>query len=425
MSEDLLYYVWSLKTFDFTNLRTTAGESIQIIDSGIRNYDAGPDFLQAKIKIGSQTWVGHVEMHVKSSDWLRHQHQKDQAFQNVILHVVYHDDHQIDLPNGEPLACLHLGPRIKAGIVQNYRELMENSYWIPCQGNFKMLATPKLQSWYERVLVERLALKTARLNEVLRHTQNDWEESFYRMLGRNFGFKVNADAFEALAISLPHKVIAKHKNKLRQIEALLFGQAGMLEMDCHDQYFIDLKSEYNFLRKKYDLTPNPAQQWKFMRMRPANFPTIRIAQFSVLLFRSVHLFSKMLASESIKEVLNMFDSDVSGYWKIHYNFDKQSSRKSKKLGKTSIELIIINTIVPFLFHYGRLHHREDLKDKALRFLEELKPESNKIVRGFESLGFRATSAFDTQALLQLKQSYCDRKRCLECAIGNSILKNMA
>jgi hypothetical protein len=243
------------------------------------------------------------------------------------------------------------------------------------------------------------------------------------MLGRNFGFNVNADVFESLMISLPRKILIKHKDKLKQLEALLLGQAGFLTGQIQDIYARELQSEYEFLQKKYNLTPLSAHQWKFLRMRPANFPTIRIAQFAVLFYKTVHLFSKILAAQSVKEIVNMFQSDVSAYWKTHYVIDQVSDKKNKKLGKGSIELIAVNTVIPFLFHYGQIHMQQPLQDRALRLLDELPPESNQIIKKYQALDFEVCSAFDSQALIQLKNQYCDQKRCLSCAIGNSILKS--
>ena len=423
ISEQLLYYVWRLKNFDLTALKTTTGQEVQIIDFGQRNVDSGPDFHQARIKIDNQLWVGHVEMHVKSSDWNRHRHQEDKAFQNVILHVVYEEDEIITLPNGEEMACLELKNRIAPEILRHYRYLMQAQAWIPCARNERVISSPALRAWYERVLVERLANKTNRISQVLEKTEQDWEETFYRLLGRNFGFNVNADAFEALLISLPRKILFKHKDKLLQIEALLFGQAGLLDESYEDDYARDLKSEYEYLRRKYSLIPIQSHLWKFMRMRPANFPTIRLAQFAVLFYKTAHLFSKMLAAKSVKEIHHMFESDVSGYWKSHYTFDKSSDKKSKKLGKNSIELILINTVVPFLFRYGQVHMQQHLIDRAISFLDDLPAEKNQIIKHFRSLSFPVNSALDSQALLQLKSTYCDSRRCLDCAIGNSILKS--
>ncbi len=421
INEDLLYYVWTLKTFDHQNLQTTDRSKLDILQSGHRNHDSGPDFHQARIAIANQVWAGHIEMHVKSSDWLKHGHDRDPAFQNVVLHVVYENDREIRLPNGEPLPCLELKGRINKSIIENYTALLQAKTWIPCADNQRPISDLALSSWYERVLVERLARKTANINLELSKTENDWEEVFYRKLARNFGFKVNGEIFERLANSLPHRLLMKHKDKLHDLEALLLGQAGLLA-DVEDDYGKALRETYTFLSRKYDLTPLDRHLWKFMRLRPANFPTIRIAQFAILLFKSSHLFSKMLAAKNYREIAHLFSSDVSPYWKTHYAFDKPSPKRTKKLGASSIQLLVINTVVPFLFLYGYQQKNDKFKDKALRLLEEIKPEHNKITKGFVLLDFPCRSAFDSQALIELKHNYCDRKQCLSCAIGNSILK---
>ena len=421
--EDFLYYIWSFKLFDFGDLTTTDGDPLSIMQFGYRNEHSGPDFHQAKIVVGHRTWIGHVEMHLKSSDWLAHQHNQDPAFQNVILHVVYEHDTEITLPNGEPLPCLELKDRIAPKTLTNYQQLLQSKSWIPCARNEKKMKELAWHSWYERILIERISKKTTRIDEQLVKTENDWEEVFYRQLARNFGFKVNDDVFENLAKSLPYKLLIKHGDRLRDIEALLFGQAGMLSPDLQDEYGKSLREIYIFLSKKYQLTALEPHLWKFMRLRPANFPTIRLAQFAVLLFKSSHLFSKTLAARNYRELKHLFSSDVSAYWRTHYRFSKESTKKSKKLGSESIRLIVINTVVPFLFIYGQKQNEKKYISKSLRFLEELKPERNKITKGFLALDFPCENAFDSQALLQLKHSYCDRKRCLSCAVGMSVLRS--
>ncbi len=423
IKEELLYYVWRLRCFDQQDLQTSDGQPIQILEVGQLNDDAGPDFNFARIKIGEDIWAGHVEMHVRASDWLRHKHQEDKAFENVILHVVYDDDVEVSLPNGEPLACLALQGRIKPALIHSYRSLMDAEAWIPCANNNRqVISDVALKSWYERVLVERLETKTGYIRQILEHTNQDWEETFYRVLARNFGFKTNSDVFEATAIATSRKLLMKHKDNLKQIEALLFGQAGLIPDKAQDDYTLDLQKEYRFLQKKYGLVSQSSHHWKFMRMRPPNFPTIRIAQFSVLLYKTAHLFSKMLAAMSVKELRNMFNSEVSWYWKEHYRFDQPSPKKSKKLGAASIDLIIINTLIPMLFLYGKVQQQAVFSERGLAFLQDLRPEKNKIVKGFQLLSFPVDDAFDSQALLQLKKRYCDAKECLNCALGHSILK---
>ncbi len=420
--EDLLYYVWDLKRFILDDLSTTDQLPIEIQNSGYRNHNSGPDFLHARIKIGDQLWIGHVEMHVKASDWLKHGHHLDPAFQNVILHVVYDADCPIKLPNGEPLYCLEMNKRIESEIIARYHELQHSKSWIPCAGHDRQISNMILRSWHERLVVERLQDKTERIDQALMELENDWEEVFYRFLARNFGFKVNAEMFENLAKSLPHKILIRHKDHLQQIEALLFGQAGFLHDDLKDEYGRKLYHEYCFLQKKYGLSALDNHLWKFMRMRPANFPTIRLAQFAILLFKSTHLFSKMLAAKNRKEILHLFASDVSWYWREHYKFDEPSNRRSKKLGRSSIDLIVVNTIVPFLFSYGQKHGDQKLCTRSISLLEEVSAEQNNVIKKFQQLGFVADTALDSQALLQLKHSYCDHKHCLSCAVGNAILR---
>lgn len=420
--EDLLYYVWRLNQYDHKDLRTTEGERLQILDPGQRNDDSGPDFSFARIKIGDNIWIGHVEMHVRSSDWLRHNHQDNEAFSNVVLHVVFKNDVDISLPNDDPLACLELEGRIEPNLISTYDSLIRSAAWIPCEYNTRPISNLGLRSWYERVLVERILMKTEHIRQMLKATAFDWEEVFYRVLARNFGFNVNSDAFEALALATPRKIIIKHKDKLKTIEAILFGQAGLLEGSFIDSYALELQEEYRFIQAKHQLVPLQSQQWKFMRMRPRNFPTIRIAQFAVLLTRTTHLFSKMLAANSVVEIRNMFYSDVSWYWKEHYRFDQLTDKSPKKLGQASADLITINTIVPMLFLYAKEHQIENFASRSLAFLNEINPEKNSIISNFRRLAFPVESAFDSQALLQLKKVYCNQKRCLQCAIGHSIFK---
>ncbi len=423
MKEDLLYYIWNLKRFDHDGLETTTGLPIRVLDRGHRNPDAGPDFLNARLQIADKIWVGHVEMHVKASDWYRHEHDMDRAYDSVILHVVYEDDRPVKLSSGEDLACLEMAARIPQQTIASYDHLIAEQRWIPCEANQRDVTPIALRAMYERLLVERLMRKTDQIGETLAATENDWEETLYRYLARNFGFKVNADAFEALAHRLPRRLLLKHRDSLKQLEALLFGQAGLLPEKPRDEYTLDLAQEYTFLANKYGLVPLQAQVWRFLRMRPANFPTIRLAQFAVLLYRTEHLFSKMLSAKNVGEIQQMFRSEVSWYWRTHYMFDEPSTKRSKKLGRASIQLLIINTVAPMLFHYGQVHQDEGLQDRAMELLASTPPESNGIIRKYKQLDFPAESAFDTQALLQLKSHYCDTKQCLQCAVGHAIMSD--
>lgn len=422
MKEKFLHYVWRHKRFDLTDLQTTEGESIKLIQSGENNQNAGPDFLNSKIQIGETIWAGNVEIHLKSSDWLAHNHQHNKAYNNVILHVVLEEDRPIFRTSGERIPCLELRNRIPSNLSKIYLRLLNNEHWIPCQYHFFQVSEITKNLWLDRMLVDRLEEKTKAIEQRLEENKGDWEATFYQFLAKNFGLKVNAEPFEMLAQSLPHIILGKHKNNRLQIEALLFGQAGLLEKEFQDDYPKRLRKEYHFLQKKYSLHPLSETSWKFLRMRPANFPTIRLAQFASLIVQSVHLFNKILEIENVAEVEKLFQVQLADYWLTHYVFDKESTKRNKSLGKSAIYLIMINTVVPFLFLFGKRKEEDSFKDKAFRFLEALKPEKNIIVSSWMDLGQEPDSAYQTQALLQLKNRYCDHKKCLDCSIGNSILK---
>lgn len=422
MKEELLHYVWRTKRFDWNHLHTTQGEPIQILHFGDYNTHAGPDFLNARIRIGETTWAGNVEMHLCASEWLRHGHASDKAYENVILHVVLEEDVPIARASGERIPCLEMKTLIAPKLSAKYLELLHSEYWIPCQAQFAQVSEMTRTLWLERLLVERLEQKTAIIAEVLAQNQQHWEETFYQLLARNFGVQVNTEPFELLAKSTPLLLLAKHKNSLMQIEALLFGQAGLLENEFKEDYPKQLKKEYAFLQKKYGLTPIRGESWKFGRLRPASFPTVRIAQFATLIFQSSHLFSKMVVATNVEEIENMLELKLSNYWLTHYRFDKTSQKHVKKLGKNTIHLIIINTIAPFLFLYGKWKQEDHYKDRAFALLEQVPPEANQVIEHWKTLGVEPTSAYQTQALLQLKKHYCDAKKCLNCAIGNAILQ---
>lgn len=421
MREDLLHYVWRLKKFVLDDLRTTDGEVISIHQFGHLNTHAGPDFLNARISIGDTEWAGNVEMHLKSSDWIKHKHSEDDAYNNVVLHVVYEEDAPIMRATGEKIPCLELKRRIPKKIQSQYLRLIYNEKRIPCEGATDEVASFTWKLWLERLAIERLEEKVAPINQGMKLTLNNREEVFYHFVAKNFGVKVNAEPFERLARSISLLILSKHQGNLFQIEALLFGQAGMLNREFVDKYPNELKKEYEFLRAKYNLTPIHFSEWKYLRLRPANFPTIRIAQFSALVFKSQRLFSRILWVKNQKQIEELFDVGVSEYWKSHYVFDKESSHRNKNIGNGTIRLITINTIVPFLFHYGKEKKEEAFVDKALMLLNSLKAESNQIITMWKDLGIKPDNAAQSQALLQLKNNYCKHKKCLQCMIGNSII----
>jgi hypothetical protein len=421
MKEELLHYVWRMHRFDLAELVTTQGEKVEILDFGEYNRHGGPDFFNVRIRIGETLWAGNVEMHLKASEWLRHGHQEDRAYDNVILHVVLDEDERVFRANGEPIPCLELRRRIPGRLSKTYRKLLHSEYWIPCQYQFYSVPEVTRDLWLDRLLVERLEHKTDAIARRLKDNRGDWEETFYQCLAMGFGLRINVEPFEQLSRSLPLKLLTKHRNNLFQIEALLFGQSGLLEQSFLDDYPQRLKKEYDFLAGKYGLIPLSAEQWKFLRLRPANFPTLRLAQLASLVYSSTHLVSKALAAESLIEIANMFNLKLSHYWYPHYVFDKISPKREKKLGRATIELIVINVIAPFLFLYGQHKAEERFKDQAVRLLEEIPSERNHLLDRWKELGLNPVSAYQTQALIQLKNEYCDKKKCLECAIGNAIL----
>ncbi|MET0392067.1 MAG: DUF2851 family protein [Chitinophagaceae bacterium] len=416
MNERLLQFIWQFQHFHKGELATTAGEPIQVIYQGQLNRNQGPDFSGAKIRIGAALWAGTVELHIHTSDWDKHRHQHDSNYTNVVLHVVW----QHDVMTGTA-PVLELAPRVPAILLQYYEELMHSAAFIPCAAGLHTVRDLTWKSWKESLLAGRL-LRKAKLAETwLQQSHDHWEEVFWWLLARSFGMKVNADAFEAIARSLPVTLLARHKNRLPQLEALLFGQAGLLDQDFGEDYPASLKKEYRFLQEKYALRPVHIPVL-FLRMRPGNFPTVRLAQLAMLVHHSAHLFSRVLEAGTPGEVKNWFDQPASDYWDRHYRFGEEAPVKKKKPGKALADHLIINTMAPVLFAYGNYHGRQLYKDKALRWLEETAAEHNAITDGFAHINIENMTAYDSQALTELKNEYCDKRRCLDCAAGNFLLK---
>ncbi len=423
-TEDFLHYVWKFRLFERVDLRTTSGELIEVQSAGMHNTDSGPDFTNARIKIGETSWAGNVEIHLSSSDWKKHNHTTDKAYDNIILHVVYRDDDPLILADGRLVPTLELKDRIPGELYSRYHNLVYgNQTIIPCEATIGKLDDFTLKTWFTRILIERLEKKSEAVLSTLQLNRGDWEETFYQFLAANFGFKTNALPFELLAKSIPQSTLGKHKNNPLQIEALIFGQAGFLGDDMQDEYPRKLKTEYDFLRKKFSLAPIDNHLWKFMRMRPLNFPTIRLAQFAALVVNSNHLFSKILDIKDPKQLQKLFtDIKVNEYWDEHYQFDKPSKPASKNMGETSANLLLLNTLALFLFSYGKYNQQQYYIDRSLKLLESLPGEHNNIIADFDGLGVKANSAFESQALLELKNYYCNYKKCLQCSVGNKILK---
>ncbi|MDR3678619.1 MAG: DUF2851 family protein [Flavipsychrobacter sp.] len=420
INETLLQLIWQYSLYKPGNLITQSGESVTILFPGVLNRNAGPDFFEAKVKVGNTLLVGNVELHINSSDWLKHGHQEDPAYQRLILHVVYNNDVP-DVVAHTPV--LQLAPHIPAHIITQYSNLLQAPQSIPCSAQLPNVKDIIKESWLSRLLAERWEQKLLEWEELLTKSAGDWHNLMYWRTAANFGFKVNTHPFMMLAQSLPLNILAKHHENLLQIEAVVFGQAGFLEGDFEDDYPRNLQREYDYLRKKYKLTPIHPHLWKFMRMRPANFPTIRLAQFAALVHKSVHLFSQVVEIATGKELQPLFDVKASEYWDTHFKFDEPSAESSpKRLGKSSIDNIIINTIAPIQFLYAEQQGVSGLKERALQLLDTIPAEKNNIISIWDANKWPAQNATRSQAMIQLYNRYCSSKRCLECPIGLSIIR---
>ncbi|MGZ5134576.1 MAG: DUF2851 family protein [Flavitalea sp.] len=418
MNERLLQYIWQFQYFNNKELQLCTGESLQIIHPGQWNIHQGPDFQQATIKIGETRWVGNIELHVQTSDWFRHAHQHDKNYNSVILHVVWNHDQEESI-SSIPILALH--DKVPKMLLYQYEAWMMQPFFIPCGENISTVNSIIWTSWKERLLIERLERKTNNIASYLSQCNQHWEEIFWWLLARNFGIKVNAESFESMARSLPMQILAKHKNQIIQLESLLLGQAALLENHFEEKYPRMLQKEYGFYKKKYKLE-KIREPIHFLRMRPENFPTIRLAQLAMLIHQSSHLFTRVLELSSVNEAKSFLNITANDYWHYHYMPDEVSSFKPKKLGDQMANNIVINTIVPAIYAYGHLQGRNSYKDKALKWLGEITGDENTIIEKFRQSGIACKTAFDTQAILELKDQYCDKRRCLDCAIGNSILK---
>jgi hypothetical protein len=420
MTEDFLHFIWKYGLFERTGMISDSGEELQVIGLGEHNSDSGPDFLNARIKIGQTTWAGNLEIHLQSSDWYDHQHSGNKAYDNVILHVVHNYNQPVMRSNGEIIPSVEL--HFNNDLYENYCHLLKQKSWLPCQDKIKQVDSIIFDVWINSLVIERLQQKTQSVTALLASFKNNWEEAFNISLARTFGFGLNAAPFEMLAKSVSLLHLARHRNSIIQLEAILMGQAGFLEESAlFSDYHSDLRKEYLHLKNKYNLKPVERHLWKFLRLRPMNFPTIRIAQFAALLNKSEGIFSRVLACREIHELRPLFEVQASPFWNTHYTFDTASPQTIKRLGTDAFNNIVINTIVPFLFIYGRMTAKEEIKDRALSWLSKIPPEKNRVVKRWEQTGMKPFSAFDSQGLLQLSNNYCNRKRCLACSIGSNII----
>lgn len=418
--EQLLHYVWKHKIFPLKELKTTTGQQVEVIDTGLANTDAGPDFFNAKLNLDGVLWIGNIEIHERSSDWFKHGHHADAGYNSVILHIASEIDTEISRSNGERIPQIQL--ICPEAVRTNYKELLETDSYPPCYRIIPSLPPFTAHSWMTALQMERFEQKATLLNERLKRCQGNWEDAFFITLARNFGFGLNGDAFETWAHRLPFRAVDKHRNDLFQIEAIFFGQAGILEDSDGDGYYLRLKKEYTYLQHKFGLIPMDASLWRFLRLRPANFPHIRIAQLACLYHRAYGLLSRIMETETLQGVRDILKGGTSEYWLTHYTFGGSSPSRPKTLSNTSLDLLIINTVVTFLYAYGLHKGNRVLCARAGSFLEELKAENNYITRMWEQCGMKASNAADSQALIQLKKEYCDKKKCLYCRIGYEYLK---
>jgi hypothetical protein len=420
MKEEFLHFIWKNKLYQSDSLFTDEGELLQIVHQGRHNTNAGPDFFDARIRIGETLWAGNIEIHQKASDWNKHGHQNDPAYRNTILHVVAINDIQVfnDLGSGVPVLLM----KWPKWIEDNYEMLIKSHDWIGCASLLYQVDPFRIKFFLNGIVIERLKQKIETISNILAETKEDWGETFYCMLARSFGLKENALPFEMVARSLPQAVLARHHDSLFQIEALLFGQAGLLGEELFgDEYYLELRKEYRFLVIKYGLKSIAGHLWKFMRMHPGNFPTIRLAQFAALIYRSRGLFTAVIEANNLEDLKQLFTVSASDYWDNHYSFNKPSVNRKKVFGDQIFRLIVINVVVPFYFLYGESQNKLILKDKALDILEQMPAEDNSSINLWARAGIEAANALESQALLQLQHNYCEPRKCLDCTIGHKII----
>ena len=429
MSESYLHFLYQFQYFDKTNLQTTDNELVEIIKIGRLNSDSGADFQDARMFIGNIEWAGSVEIHLKSSDWDIHKHQNDSSYQNVIMHLVWEDDKPILRKDGTKIPTITLRDRADKKLLQKYQSMMESRAEMPCQNQFRDVNDIKKLSMLDKVLMKRLEDKSLIINQFLKDNNADWEETAYQVLAKNFGFKLNAEPFLSLAKNLPLKILQKHRDNLSQIEALIFGVAGFLknennDFETWDEYRLNLRKEFQFLASKYQLQDKILGQheWKYLRLRPANFPTVRLAQFARFIHENANLFSVLIHLENVKSFAKVLKVKQSDYWIEHYVFGKKSEGKVPTLGNASVENVVINTVVPLLVSYANQKDNREYLEKAIRLLEELPAEENNITKHWQSMGLSIKSAFDSQASIEWFNHFCLPKKCLSCNVGVEILR---
>lgn len=423
MKENLLHFIWKLKLFSCKNLQTINGEIIEIISAGIENSNSGPDFLNARIAINNQVWAGNVEIHINSSDWYNHNHEIDENYDAVILHVVWEHDVEIFRKSNEAIATLELKNYISKDLLNKHEQLFSKTKkWINCEHDINTIDSFVFTHWFDRLYFERLKHKSEQIQEILTRTNSNWEATLFVLLAKNFGLKINTDAFMNFATSFNFSIVRKVSSKPEQVEALFFGQSSLLSNKFESEYFRKLKEDYEYLKLKFKLTPISNNQVQFFRLRPNNFPTIRLSQLASLYSLYQNLFSKVIEINTIDGFYDLLNVSTSKFWETHYTFEKESKKSVKKLTKSFVDLLLINTIIPLKFMYLKNLGKSDFSS-VISIIEKIKPEKNIIISNFNDLKIKSNNAFETQALLQLKNEYCNKQRCLECAIGKELLNH--
>lgn len=421
MQEAFLHYVWKYKILNSSNIQTVQGEALQILSCGEHNQNAGPDFFNAQLVLDGQRWAGNIEIHVKASDWYVHNHEQDQAYKNVILHVVWEYDTEVYREDNSVLPTLVLKDYVEKQTLDNYYKLNDkDGKWIFCENHFAEVSNFTLYNWLERLFTERLERKTKEIEALLTASKNNWEAVLFVLLAKNFGLKVNGEAFRSIAQHIPWQVMQKIMANNTQLEAVFFGQAGLLHDEIQEPYFLKLKKEYAYLTHKFGLQTKGVLPCNFFRLRPSNFPTIRLAQLAALYHTHTKLFAKLISVKSPQEAYPIFKNSVSAFWQDHYTFKSKSKKSPKALTKKFIDLLLVNTIIPIQYCYAK-HQGKTTGEQLITFAAGISPEQNSIVAKFNELKPITSSALHSQALIQLKTRYCDEKKCLECAIGNTLL----
>ncbi len=421
MQEDFLHYLWKHKKIEILNLKTVEQEKVELINAGEHNHNGGPDFFNARLKIGGQDWAGNVEIHMKSSDWFVHNHETDNNYDNVILHVVWEHDAEVHRKDNSVIPTLELNEFVNKEALGNYQKLFDKTKkWINCANDFETIGHFTMNNWLDRLYFERLERKSKAINDILKQSKNNWEAVLFKLLAKNFGLKVNGDAFFSIANSFDFSIVRKQQSRLSSLEALFFGQANVLNQDMQEPYYLELQREYEFLRQKFGLTNNGVVPLQFFRLRPVNFPTIRLSQLANLYHLHQNVFSKIIEAKTKEEIYDVFSVGTSEFWENHYTFNKQSKTSKKRMAKTFVDLLIINTIVPLKFSYAKCQG-QSAEDDVVGLMQQMTSEKNGIVDAFNVLKPISNTALQSQALIQLKTEYCDKNKCLQCAIGSEIL----